>query len=85
MRMLRPRRPDGRVDAAGGGDAWAGIMAAMVAVVWCVGPLLVAGGVLGALEGLLPAVVIIAVAVALLLVGAIFWIRHLRGTQGDRR
>jgi Flp pilus assembly protein TadB len=85
MRILRPRRPEGRADAAGGSDARTGIVAAMVVVLCCLGPLLVAGGVLGALGGLLPAVVIIAVAVALLLVGAIVWSRHLRGTQRDRR
>jgi hypothetical protein len=85
IRMLRSRRPDGRVDAAGGGDAWTGIVAAMVVVLCCLGPLLVAGGVLGALGGLLPAVLIIAVAVALLLVGAIFWIRRLRDTLKERR
>ena len=86
MQMLRPRRPDRRRgDAPGGGDARAAIGTVVVAVFCCVGPMLVAGGVLAVLERFLPVTWIIPVAVALLLVCAMVWIRYGRGTRGERR
>lgn len=82
--MRDHRRPDGRRHPAVGDDAWA-IGAVMVAALCCLAPLLIAGGVFGALRGLLPVTLILPAAVVLLLVGATVWFRPRRGRQGVRR
>lgn len=72
-----PRMPSGK-------SGWTAVVAALAAVLCCVAPLLVAGGIIGALEGSLPVVAMTVTAAALLLAGSIYWIRHLRSTRNDR-